>query len=92
MSCPHAAGALAYVKSLHPNWSPAALKSALMTTARPLNGSLHEDREFAYGSGHINPVKAADPGLIYDITKQDYINVICGSYDDETCRIMSRKD
>lgn len=32
MSCPHASGAAAYVKSFHQTWSPAAIKSALMTT------------------------------------------------------------
>lgn len=32
MSCPHVAAAAAYVKSFHPTWSPAAIKSALMTT------------------------------------------------------------
>lgn len=32
MSCPHVAAAAAYVKSFHPKWSPAAIKSALMTT------------------------------------------------------------
>jgi subtilisin family serine protease len=32
MSCPHVAGAAAYIKTFHPNWSPSAIKSALMTT------------------------------------------------------------
>ncbi|KAM4078566.1 hypothetical protein ACB094_09G047800 [Castanea mollissima] len=32
MACPHASAAAVYVKSFHPDWSPAAVKSALMTT------------------------------------------------------------
>ena len=32
MACPHVTGAMAFVKSIHPNWSYSMIKSALMTT------------------------------------------------------------
>ncbi|KAF9597462.1 hypothetical protein IFM89_018908 [Coptis chinensis] len=77
MSCPHVSGAAAYVKTFHPDWSPSAIKSALMTTAFPLNSSTNPDAEFGYGAGHIDPVKAINPGLVYDATEGDYINLLC---------------
>ncbi|KAJ0802811.1 putative cucumisin [Helianthus annuus] len=86
MSCPHLAGIAALLKASHPDWSPAALKSAIMTSADQvsLNGKPIEDgRElradiFAIGSGHVNPSKANDPGLVFDINPDDYIPYLCG--------------
>ncbi|XP_073119817.1 cucumisin-like [Henckelia pumila] len=78
MSCPHASGAAAYVKSFNPTWSPSAIKSALMTTATPLSVKTNTDAEFAYGSGQINPLQAKSPGLIYDLAESDYISFLCG--------------
>ncbi|CAN0854502.1 Subtilisin-like protease SBT4.8 [Linum grandiflorum] len=76
MSCPHVAGIAAYVKSLHPNWSPSAVKSAIITTATPMvPGPNHA--EFAYGSGQLNPVNATNPGLVYETTPQDEVNLLC---------------
>ncbi|CAI0411119.1 unnamed protein product [Linum tenue] len=78
MSCPHASAAAAYVKSFHPTWSPAAIKSALMTTARQLSVEDNSDAEFAYGSGQIDPIKAVNPGLVYDAGEIDYVRMLCG--------------
>ncbi|KAF5467368.1 hypothetical protein F2P56_017196 [Juglans regia] len=78
MACPHATGVAAYVKSLHPKWSPAAIKSALMTTAEPMSAGKNPEAELAYGAGNINPSKAPNPGLIYDIDAADYIKFLCG--------------
>ncbi|KAH9661649.1 subtilisin-like protease SBT4.5 [Citrus sinensis] len=90
MSCPHAAGVAAYVKSFHPDWSPSAIKSAIMTTAWAMNSSKNTEAEFAYGSGHVNPVKAINPGLVYETFKQDYIKMLCNiGYDESKVRIIS---
>ncbi|KAL1313865.1 hypothetical protein HN51_040633 [Arachis hypogaea] len=76
MASPHAIGAAAYVKSFHPDWSPAAIKSALMTTATPLKTS-DNFSELAAGAGQINPAGAVHPGLVYDIRIDSYVAFLC---------------
>ncbi|KAM5556548.1 cucumisin-like [Rosa sericea] len=77
MACPHATAVAAYVKSFHPEWSPAAIKSALITTAKPMSAKTSPQAEFAYGAGLINPSRAPYPGLIYDLDVQDYVDFLC---------------
>ena len=36
MACPHVSGIVALIKSEHPNWSPAAIRSTLVTTGESL--------------------------------------------------------
>ncbi|XP_055809232.1 subtilisin-like protease [Solanum dulcamara] len=101
MSCPHLAGVAALLKSAHPNWSPAAIKSAIMTTADLVNlgndpiqdETLEPADLLTIGSGHVNPSKANDPGLIYDIQPKDYIPYLCGlNYtDDQVSSIVNKK-
>ncbi|KAM5551589.1 hypothetical protein ABKV19_026437 [Rosa sericea] len=77
MACPHATAVAVYVKSFHPKWSPAAIKSALITTAKSMSAKTSPDAEFAYGAGLINPSRAPYPGLVYDLDEQDYIDFLC---------------
>lgn len=37
----------------------------------------HQFEKLSSGSGQINPVKAADPGLVYDIGMKSYIRFLC---------------
>ncbi len=61
VSAPHVAGLAALVLDRHPGWSPAAVASALMTTARPLGAA----GPFAAGAGAVVAARALDPGLAY---------------------------
>lgn len=46
--------------------------------------------EFAYGSGHVDPLAAINPGLVYELTKADHIAFLCGlNYTSEHLRIIS---
>lgn len=84
MSCPHVSGITALIRSTYPNWSPAAIKSAMMTTADLYDrqGKAIKDGNkpagvFAIGAGHVNPQKAINPGLVYNIQPVDYITYLC---------------
>ena len=87
MSAPHVAGIFALLKKIHPSWSPSAIKSAIMTTASTKYGNSQspildqatklEATAFHYGSGHVRPDLAADPGLVYELRVKDYLNFLC---------------
>nr|XP_010933213.1 subtilisin-like protease SBT1.2 [Elaeis guineensis] len=84
MACPHVSGIVALVHAMHPSWSPAAVRSAIMTTAdigdhsrKPIMDGKEQAGVFAIGAGHVNPTRAVDPGLIYDIKPDDYITHLC---------------
>ncbi|KAM5576725.1 subtilisin-like protease SBT1.7 [Rosa sericea] len=86
MSCPHVSGLAALLKGAHPEWSPAAIRSALMTTAYIAykDGQKLQDvatgkpsTPFDHGAGHVDPVSALNPGLVYDLTVEDYLNFLC---------------
>ncbi|PWA74908.1 Peptidase S8/S53 domain-containing protein [Artemisia annua] len=77
MACPHVSGIAAYIKTFNPSWSPAAIKSALMTTASPMSALVNTDAEFAYGAGYLDPMKALRPGLVYDAGEIDYVSFLC---------------
>lgn len=80
MSSPHIAGLGALMKQLHPDWSPAMIKSAMMTSATQTTtgGDPIDVGPFGYGAGFVQPNAAADPGLVYDAGWDDWINFLCG--------------
>ncbi|KAM0932232.1 putative cucumisin [Dioscorea sansibarensis] len=101
MATPHVAGIAADLKKSHPDWSPAMIKSAIMTTAyiEDLDGNPIADDAFLYrpasyfamGAGHVNPERANDPGLVYDIQPWDYVPYLCGMYPTRIVKAIVRQ-
>ncbi|KAL4205347.1 hypothetical protein AMTRI_Chr01g114170 [Amborella trichopoda] len=93
MAAPHISGIAALIKQKHRDWSPAAIKSALMTTAttvdragRPLRAQQYTGLQvqtlvpatpFDYGSGAVHPRAALDPGLVFESAYEDHIKFLC---------------
>eukprot|EP00249_Psilotum_nudum_P008663 c21431_g1_i2 orf=488-2485(+) len=101
MSCPHVAGIAALLRALYPQWSAAAIKSAIMTTATQLdnsketilNGSMDVANPFNYGAGHVNPNAATDPGLVYDLAYEDYFLFLCSlKYNQSSLKVLTGKN
>ncbi|KAJ0967816.1 hypothetical protein J5N97_024733 [Dioscorea zingiberensis] len=84
-ACPHLR-VPTLLKSMHPNWTGAMIKSAMMKTTDVTDniGSPILDEKnslasyFAMGAGHVNAAKATDPGLVYDIKSSEYLSYLCG--------------
>ncbi|KAJ9559925.1 hypothetical protein OSB04_005085 [Centaurea solstitialis] len=101
MAAPHVTGVVALIKSVHCDWTPAAIRSALMTTATNTNNrnGIIEDQwsnlpatPLDFGAVHIDPNKAVDPGLIYDMCFEDYVDFLCGlGYTEEQMSATIRK-
>ncbi|KAG0570034.1 hypothetical protein KC19_6G134200 [Ceratodon purpureus] len=65
---------------------PAAIKSAMMTTASRIDNmggkmvdaaTMAEATPFENGAGQVQPEKALNPGLVYDMGPQDYVDFLC---------------
>lgn len=96
MSSPHVAGLFALLKEQHPDWSAAAAKSAVMTSARQNLKKTVGDEDadaFDIGAGHVVPASAYDPGLVYDAGFLDYLAFSCGNnvqlVNDATCDFLT---
>ncbi|KAK8678361.1 hypothetical protein V6N13_143865 [Hibiscus sabdariffa] len=85
MACPHVSGIAAAVKSRNPEWSPSAIRSAIMTTAAQINNKkapIMTEKSTAatpydFGSGEVSTTRPLQPGLVYETTTIDYLNFLC---------------
>jgi len=98
MACPYVSGITYLIRSAHLNWSLVVIMSAIMTTTdvayhygKPIMGGNVPANYFSMGSGHmshINPDKAVDPRLIYDIKPK---SCICAVWDREKSKMFTIK-
>lgn len=76
MASPHAAGSIALLKSLHPDWTPPMLQSALETTTEtePLRWDDSPATVYDRGNGRIRVDRAARAGLYLPVTRNEFSN------------------
>ena len=81
MSSPHVAGLAALLRDSHPDWTPMAIKSALMTSAYDVLDGPSTDPGviFSQGAGHVDPRKANRTALVYGSDFYDWLAFLCGT-------------
>lgn len=74
MSAPHIAGSAILLQSLHPDWSPGAIKSAMMTTATTnvkKQDEVTPADPFDFGAGRIDLTKAGAAPVVFEDSATD---------------------
>jgi hypothetical protein len=81
MSSPHIAGIAAALKSARPSWTPAMIKSAMMTSAGDVLDGANTSPSviFSQGAGHVQPNSALNPGLVFNSGFNDWLGFLCGT-------------
>ncbi|MFN8423101.1 MAG: S8 family serine peptidase [Anaerolineae bacterium] len=66
MATPHVAGAAAMIRQIHKDWTPAMIKSALMSTSKFMDiwVGAQPAQPLDIGAGRLDLTHAADPGVI----------------------------
>ncbi|KAK1558342.1 hypothetical protein Q3G72_001333 [Acer saccharum] len=84
---------VAYFSSRGPaRQSPYILKPDILAPGLDILASWVPNRgtPLDFGAGHVNPNKAMDPGLVYDIEVEDYIYYLCGlNYTSNQIRVLT---
>lgn len=76
MAGPHVAGSMATMRSLFPDWSPAAIRSAIIMTAKAgvtRDYDMSDPTPFVEGNGRIDMSKAALSGLVMEVSYDEYV-------------------
>jgi subtilisin family serine protease len=94
MAAPHITGLAAFMLSVHPNWTPMQIKSAMMTTATRLKNASGKPSNdvLAEGSGQVTPKKFFNPGLFVTSTPREWLGFITGQGFDTGVPALAAKD
>lgn len=87
-------------QGMNPKWSPAAIRSDIMTTATTLNNDhapMTTDygspaTSYDYGAGQVHPTGVLDPGLVYEAGEDEYLHFLCNysyNYNVSTIRLIA---
>ncbi len=92
MAAPHVAGSAALLRQIHPTWSNAYIKSALMSTSKYIgifneNGTAAQPLDM--GAGRVDLTHAADPGVILDPPSVGFGQVVTGTTTTEHVLVTS---
>jgi subtilisin family serine protease len=95
MAAPHLTGSAALIRAVHPDWTPAEVKSAIMLTA--FTDGHEEDGTTPWtpddvGSGRVDLTKAALVGFVLNETFDNFLAAEPPSGDPATLNIASARD